>query len=135
MPLKLELQKQDFPTAVSILNDVKRGSLIAESELQLLRDMLYNSLVGASKLLHFINPHLYAILDKRVYKYINGEEGPNQLNGPVNYLAFLENCKDIISDERFKQVHTSMNKKIGYEVTPYRAVELVMFMNGNKIHK
>ncbi len=68
-----------------------------------------------------------------MYKYINDEEDYDQLNEPGNYLTFLDNCKGITSDERFKQIHTSMNRKIGYEVTPYRAVELVMFVNGSKL--
>ena len=130
MPEKLEFKIENFPSAIAILNEVRSGNMIEEKDLQLLKEMLYGSLVGTSKLLHFTNPHLYAILDKRVYKYINGENDHDQLNGPKNYLAFLGNCKELTSDEMFKHVHTSMNKKIGYEVTPYRAVELVMFMNG-----
>ena len=132
MPTKLVFKTQDFPSAVDILNKAKQGRLIEEKELQALVDMFCNSLVGTSKLLHFTNPYHYAILDKRVYKYINGGNDNGQLNEPKNYLAFLKNCKEITLDERFGQIHASMNRKIGYDVTPYRALELVMFMNGCK---
>ena len=132
MPVKLELKGQNSPSAVSILNEVKNGHLIREEKLQLLRDIFDNSLAGASKLLHFTHPHLYAILDRRVYRYVNGEEDDIKLNEPKNYLTFLNNCREIILDDRFKQVHDSMNKKVGYEVTPCRALELVMFMSCNE---
>jgi len=120
--------EEDFPTAVAILNEVKRGSLIGEKELLFLKGIINNSLVGPSKLLHFINPKTYAIWDSNVCKYINGKA--NQVSNVKNYLAYLDNCGEITLNQRFEQVHASMNKKIGYDVTPYRALELVMFKTG-----
>ena len=129
--LKLHNAQENFPLVVDILNEVKSGRIIGSTELLTLRDTINNSLVGASKLLSFTNPNNYAIWDRRVYTYINGHAPHEyQIRDPANYLAYLSNCEELTKDEMFKPVHASMNEKIGYEVTPYRAVELVMFMNG-----
>ncbi|MFN0278675.1 MAG: hypothetical protein ACKVRN_08740 [Pyrinomonadaceae bacterium] len=132
MPTILELKKtaEFIPSAVTILNEAKRGREITEEDLQVLRDTINNSLVGASKLLHFVNPNSYAIWDSRVFKYINGQPAYNyQMQNTQNYLGYLANCKEITETNEFKPVHASMNAKLGYAVSPFRAVELIMFMN------
>jgi len=133
MPTILELKKphENLSCAVDILNDVKRGKMIGIQDLILLRDTINNSLVGTSKLLHFINPDLYAIWDSRVYNYITGHTPHQyQIRNPANYVAYLADCGQLTQDPGFPPIHASMNQKIGYKVTAYRAVELVMFMNG-----
>lgn len=93
----------------------------------MLKGLIDNSLVAVSKLLHFVRPDLYAIWDSRVYTYVNGSYSQYLIQMPRNYLAFLDNCGEIIQDGRFRPVHASMNQKIGYEVSPLRALELVMY--------
>jgi len=130
LTLKFERQEPEdaLSGAVAILNEAKRGRLAGEKELEVLRDLINNSVVGASKLLHFINPHVYAIWDSNVYTYVNGKQPYHyQVNSPRNYLAYLDNCEEITRDKGFDHVHRSMNEKIGYEVTAYRALELVMY--------
>ena len=130
MPRTLRFRSQGFAPAVAILNAVKGGSPIDERELGLLQGLIDNSMVAVSKLLHFIRPDLHAILDRRVYTYVNANYSQLEIQKPGNYLAFLDNCRGITRDGRFKAVHTSMNQKIGYEVSPLRALELVMYWNG-----
>lgn len=132
MPRILRFRSEDFASAVAILNAVKRGSPIGERELGLLQGLIDNSMVATSKLLHFVRPDLYAIWDSRVYTYINRNYSQSEIQKPGNYLAFLDNCREITRDGRFKAVHASMNQKIGYEVSPLRALELVMYWNGGK---
>ncbi|WP_177765187.1 hypothetical protein [Flavobacterium sp. I3-2] len=62
----LNLSKLDRVT--SILNNVKQGVEISDDDLLLLKEFSNNSLVGASKLLHFINPEQYAIWDSWICK-------------------------------------------------------------------
>jgi hypothetical protein len=131
--LNLKGDSTDFDLAVQILNAVKRGLLPPRAEaLRLLQSIVNNSLVGVSKLLHFIRPDLYPIWDSRVYKYINGKPASQQIAKVDNYMAYYDNCREIIEEERFKSVHRLMNGKIGYEVTAFRAVELVMFVGAAK---
>lgn len=132
MPRILSFKSQDFSRGVTILNAARGQQVIGERELSSLRSLIDNSLVAASKLLHFVNPSLYAIRDSRVYTYINGSCSQMQIQKPRNYLAYLHNCHEIIDDDRFKPVHASMNEKIGYDVTACRALELVMHRTGNR---
>ena len=132
MPTILELKNPNarLARAVSILNEAKRGVMAGQDDLAHLAGLVNNSMVGASKLIHFVNPNLYAIWDSRVYRYINGQAPYQyQIGDPGNYLAYLANCCEIVADKRFKQLHISISAKVGYVVSPYRAVELVMFMN------
>jgi hypothetical protein len=134
MPTILELQEltKNSYHAVAILNKAKQGATLTEDQFASLRVTINNSFVGTSKLLHFINPNNYAIWDSRVYRYINGRlPYEYQIKNPKNYLAYLTNCREITQDAAFGPVHASMNEKIGYDVTPLRAVELVMFMNNS----
>jgi len=132
MPRMLVLKnpQERLPIAVGILNQVKQGKPATIQDLLCLRELIDNSLVATSKLLHFINPNTYAIWDSRVYKFINGRKNEYQTREPDNYLAYLVNCRDIVQDREFQTLHESMNRKIGYSVTPYRAIELIMYMNG-----
>jgi hypothetical protein len=130
MPRTLRFRSHEFAPAAAILNDVKRGMPIREDELLLLRNLIDNSMVAVSKLLHFVDPHNYAIWDRRVYSYVNGSYSYYQLRKPRNYLAYLENCREIVVDTRFAPAHASISRKVGYRVTPMRALELVMYWHG-----
>lgn len=44
-----------------ILNRAKKGGIVSKEEYVILKVLCNNSLVGVSKLLHFINPEQYAI--------------------------------------------------------------------------
>jgi hypothetical protein len=128
MPTMLRFKSQDFDAAVAVLNHVKAGQTISDQELSCLAGVINNSLVGASKLLHFIDPSRYAIWDSRVYQYLHGSFSLYQLHRLRNYHAYLDACATVTAHPAFSPVHQSMNAKIGYPVTPLRALELVMFM-------
>lgn len=87
MPTMLRFKSRDFETAVEVLNQAKQGQLVDENELGCFVKLINNSLVGASKLLHFANPELYSIWDSRVYRYLFGNVSLLQLNKPRNYLG------------------------------------------------
>ena len=132
MPRVLTFKSRDFAAGVAILNAARRQGLVGERDLNSLRSLIDNSMVGVSKILHFVNPSRYAIWDRRVYTYINRRYSQLQIQKPRNYLAYLDNCHEITNDGRFAPIHASMNRKIGYEVTAYRALELVMYMGGTR---
>ena len=70
MPTIIELKFQDMEGGVlKSLNNAKNGAMLTVGELELLKSTINNSLVGLSKLLHFINPADYAIWDSRIYRY------------------------------------------------------------------
>ena len=135
MPTILEMNNipDNLEDAVEVLNAVKRAEAVGVAELTALKNTINNSLVGTSKLLHFINPHSYAIWDRWVFRYINGRNPHHyQVNDPRKYLAYLDLCNEISQNKGFPPIHASMNRKIGYPVTAYRALELVMFMSSRE---
>lgn len=87
-----------------------------------------NSLVGTSKLLHFINPKQYAIWDSRVFRFLNNEEPHKyKLEKPKTYIEYIEFVEKLKNDESFDAFYLLMKQKVGYEITEYRALELAFF--------
>ncbi len=113
---------------LAILNEVKNGKQINEEQLATLKAVFNNSLVGTSKLLHFINPKQYAIWDSRVFRFLNNEEPHKyKLEKPkvyIEYLNFIENLKN---EKTFDSFYELMKQKVGYDITEYRALELAFF--------
>lgn len=132
MPTVLQLypnSKFDLKDAVSLVNSAKAGDSLNVSQLGDLASLVNNSVVGASKLLHFVSPNNFAIWDSRIYSFIYEERPHNyRVNNPQKYLEYLELLRGMSKHVRFPDFYKSVKKKIGYEVTPFRALELVMFL-------
>lgn len=75
MPTILKrLNLSNIDQVTKILNNVKQSIEISDDDFLLLKEFSNNSLVGASKLLHFINPEDYAIWNSRVFKFLNNSK-------------------------------------------------------------
>lgn len=115
---------------LEILNKAKLGkNLLSVDELGRLQIACNNSLIGVSKLLHFINPYNYAIWDRKVTKFLNRGKVFYKYNTQqyLNYLAFLDDLK---KESLFKNTFETMKQKVG-DISEYRALELIFF-NANK---
>ena len=134
MPTILELNPDmaagGFGEAARVVTQARSTGIISDRDLTVLSEVINNSLVGASKLLHFAAPHHFAIWDSNTYSFVFGER-PHayRLNKVDSYRAYLKKLTDLQSDSRFKSFHESVNTKIGYDVSPLRALELVMYVN------
>ena len=116
--------------AAGILTKVKQQGSLNDSELTYLSRLVNNSLVGTSKLLHFISPLKFAIWDSKVYSFFfNKRPYHHNVNKVSNYRSYMAEMVSIQDDERFPNFHLSINNKIGYEVSPLRAIELIMYLN------
>ncbi|MFA6857234.1 MAG: hypothetical protein WCR31_08505 [Treponema sp.] len=83
-----------------------------------LQKTVNNSVVGASKLLHFIEPELYAIYDLRVYKSIVKPEEKisyGKVNKIENYLAYNKKLLDLTVDEKNKDKLERMRNELKYK--------------------
>ena len=134
MPTILELYAKpatlDFLGAAELLSKARDTGTLTDDDLIKLSRLVNNSLVGASKLLHFINPNRFAIWDSKVYSFVFNERPHNyRVNQIVKYRDYLETLRELQRDQRFNPFHISMNNKIGYPVSPLRALELVMYLN------
>jgi hypothetical protein len=131
MPTMLEL-RGDINEVTAIANKSRRER-ISKSEFSQLAEAINGSVVGASKLLHFINPRDYAIWDSRVYRYLH-QEAPHQyrLVAPNAYWEYLAFLNVLAEDSRFTPFRIKVVSAIGYPVTDKRVCELLMFIKGEK---
>jgi len=129
MPTILNYKSNQFLKAVEILNNAKKTERISNNELVILKKLINNSLVGASKLLHFINPKVYAIWDSRVCNFLTGKSYPQKVENIDRYWSYLDLCKRTTLHPRFQEIHKSFIDRIGYEVSPNRTVEQIMFIS------
>ncbi|WP_028123712.1 hypothetical protein [Epilithonimonas tenax] len=122
----IQLEKTD--EIISILNAVKNGQKINEEQLATLKRAFNNSLVGTSKLLHFINPKQYAIWDSRVFRFLNNEEPHKyKLEKPKTYIEYIKFIENLKNETTFEVFYKLMKQKVGYKITEYRALELAFF--------
>jgi hypothetical protein len=128
MPTIIELKNDNIDGLLKILNEVKKGKRLCSEELNQLRIGINNSLVGSSKLLHFINPNNYAIWDSRVYKYLtNLEPYDYRINNYEAYQNYLELCHKLTTNTQFEQINNNIDKQTGYKVSKFRAIEIIMY--------
>mgnify|MGYP004538318209 CR=1 FL=1 len=130
MPTILKtIELKNAEDILRILNNVKKGILIKETELWILKKTFNNSLVGTSKLLHFINPEQYAIWDSRVFQFLYHEKPYKyKLEQPALYLEYLQLIQNLIDETNFDIFFQLMTKSIGYQISPFRALELAFFI-------
>lgn len=123
----------DIPKAATLLTEAKTNTILTEIQLKELASLVNNSLVGASKLLHFVAPANFAIWDSKVYLFVHEERPYNyRLNDAKKYLAYLDLLARLSRDARFTPFYSSVKSKLGYDITPFRALELIMFLSESR---
>lgn len=133
MPTIFEFGSADLKMPVEILNKAKKEGELVSDELKILKKLFNNSLVGTSKLLHFISPDKFAIWDSRVYRYLKGEEAHEyRIGNCESFLLYLEFCSYLTTLSEYEKVHEVICKEVGYPMTRFRTAELVMYQNGGK---
>lgn len=141
MPTIFEFKNQeDFVVATEILNKAKVGEPLKSKDYETLKRLLNGSLVGTSKLLHFINPEKYAIWDSRVYNYLRKNIESHKFSYDIgdisNYERYLNYLSEVTNSVEFSEIYSLVNEKIEnkfkYKISSFRAIELLMFINGKK---
>ncbi len=130
LDLYLQPSKLDLASASSLLTKARNDGSLDASELSDLATLVNNSLVGASKLLHFVAPYSFAIWDSKVYSFVY-EKRPHhyRVNDVNTYADYLERLAQLALRAEFGAFHASVQQKVGYAISPFRALELVMFLN------
>jgi hypothetical protein len=106
---------------------------VTSDNLDLLNGLMNNSLVGTSKILHFIDPINFAIWDSRVYRYLTKKEPYNYRIGNCKaYMDYLLLCDYLTKQKEFESLHKKVEKEVGYSITPIRSIELVIYSIGAK---
>jgi hypothetical protein len=133
MPTMLKLPKGNIAncidTLINILNKAKSCVKIDNTEFQLLKSNFNNSVVGTSKLLHFINPDIYPILDSKILEYLTSNKYSvlHHINKVELYEKYMNFCNQMTSISGFMQFKSEVCKKLGVEVSSLRAIEIVMY--------
>ncbi|MEQ1409895.1 hypothetical protein [Acinetobacter indicus] len=100
------LKKIDLTAAddlIKIFNKAKQGHRLTVPELQTLKNAFNNSLVGVSKLLHFIHLEHYEIWDSRVFRFLSGNEPHNfAFKRPEAYLEYLTLLDELKNEAVFE---------------------------------
>ena len=133
MPTIIELRLDRLDKTLDCLNKAKSSKLLNEDELEHLKRCINNSLVGLSKLLHFINPEVYAIWDSRIFRYLTEKNTPYGIDKTSNYINYLEGLNDIVGHPNFHEIHSIVQNHFEYSLTPMRAAELTMFQAERKL--
>lgn len=130
MPTIIHIDLKEVDRVLSLLNDVKSGHQLNVDEFRPLKNCVNNSLVGLSKLLHFINPSDYAIWDSNIYRYVSRAKSLYGIDKIENYLEYLDRIREIAQHKDYQQLHELVQRYLKYSITPMRAIEIIMFENG-----
>ena len=136
-----------MPTVLSIKYDRLPDALGALRQLQLVEDVplgptqwtalaeaVNNSLVGASKLAHFVAPQRAAIWDSKVIRYlVRGHASTArpaiQRRAPhvTSFMRYQSAMRAARGGVRATSLKEKVSGRLGYAVSELRAMELTMF--------
>ena len=96
-----------------------------------------DSIVGASKLLHFLNPDLYPIYDSRVYKTISGKDKHNLSKDVENYICYTGKLRLLVKESKdnpiFSKIENELMKKnfIPSKCSRIRVLEVCLYASAD----
>lgn len=128
MPRTLKWKTDNFAQAVEILNRARASDTrLSQESLASLAELIDNSMVAVSKLLHFVRPDKYVAWDSQVSLFLLGKVHRLQFDEYLDYL--IEVVDKVTNDHGFEKIHTLVKEKIG-EVGKGRALEWIMYRTG-----
>ena len=127
MPTIINLKLDEIDKVLKYLNNAKNGYILKAIELELLKKCINNSLVGVSKLLHFINPVDYAIWDSRIYRFTTSKKSSYGIGNVMLYIDYLSKLNKIELHPNFYLINNKISSIFNYHMTPKRIIELIMF--------
>jgi hypothetical protein len=133
MPTILTFKNDNIKNCVQYINDVKNNQHLTNEQLEELKAFVNNSMVGVSKLLHFINPQTYPIWDSRVALCFGI---PNhQVNNVEKFKTYKNWCYEMLKEDKESTIHNNITSilqqnQIDCNITPLRALEFCLFKMG-----
>lgn len=124
-------QSQFYAKACTAILSARSNGYLDDTSLQSIKDLCNNSLVAASKFLHFVNPRCFAIWDRRVanatlcVSYERIVENPRQFLAYLKWIRAAEVAPSIVRDvSRFLAIEP--------DSAELRVKEFLLFMMGGK---
>lgn len=127
MPTIISFNFDNIENNVKYLNDVKNGKLLSEFELESLKKAVNNSIVGVSKLLHFINPDKYAIWDSRIHRYATGKKSGYGVNTVSSFMQYQTGLRELTLHPNAIILQSDIQNTLGYKISKLRTLEMIMF--------
>ena len=114
MPTILDLRRKkiSYEKAGEILTNAKKEKKISLDDLNNLSGLINNSLVGASKLLHFIQPNFFPIWDSKICSFVTGRKTPSDKKSHDAYLDFIDWIKREKESKSFREAHKQIEKTL-----------------------
>ena len=127
MPTVMNLRKGDPEMLLGPLSALRvDGRRLSHEQFADLRAIVNNSVVGASKLLHFLRPDTYPIWDSRVDRFMHGDDADT--SSADRYFDYLADFDRVSQDPVFERQRVSLAKKLGYPIDATRAFEMIMYL-------
>jgi hypothetical protein len=135
MPTIFNFKSDRLDKVVSILDFYRiNGDMPSSENLEILKECLNNSIVGTSKLLHFINQSNIPIWDSRVRNYLKRKKIEiGQVNRISSFKKYVEISNQIINSDHFEEISSYVKPKLanpsdnGIEVAKTRILEQLFF--------
>jgi hypothetical protein len=116
---------------VAALNDARNGSVPSDKQFGFVKAFCNNSVVGASKLLHFLNPGKLPIWDSRVAKVFLGRRKVthDQVNKIANWQMYQKTLTNWLLGSAVQKRCAELRRAADHltDVTDLRLIELVIF--------
>lgn len=136
IPKSIKITDDDVETINALKKEVDK-----RKNLEKLTKKINNSIIGTSKLLHFICPDTYPIWDKNVCKAYFKEKQLKQtfsiyqVRKIDNYLSYIDYCHDIIKNIlKFHQWKRELEERYGFDMimksSDLRIIDLYMWNKG-----
>ena len=126
MPTMLKkVNLSNLERAADVLTSVKKGKILDIGELNLIRSVTNDSVVGASKLLHFVNPYNFAIWDSKTCLYTHTKG--YLVDRSSTYISYLDRCRYLSKLPGFKEFFDIVKGQFPFSISPMRALDVVMF--------
>ena len=133
MPTTLTLRNENqFEVVAAYLDAIRLGNDVDKQAISDMNAVINNSMVGTSKLLHFVDPQAYPIIDRWVEIYLHGKHSQTRLYDVDHYMSYTCACRRAVEDDRFPAIHKHVNGELRYDVTALRALELIMFLTAKR---
>ncbi|MDG1331201.1 MAG: hypothetical protein P8P74_02650 [Crocinitomicaceae bacterium] len=128
MPTVFVWKNDNFDRVLELLNDVKKNNLqLSKGEFKEVKSLINNSVVGTSKILHFMNPTLYPIWDSKINVFLGGIK--QETNNVDRYFEYLKIFQDLQIKSEKSIVSEGVSSQIGYPISFARAFEMVLFLS------
>lgn len=127
MPTTLNWTSNKWESEASLVESIRGGQRLTVGDMTKIAALINRSITGASKVLHFIVPERFPILDAHIFTYLNAlkyREQPMDCGFYITYSAAIAKATTMSG---FAAIQKNVEKHLRYEVTSIRAAELLLY--------